>query len=71
MKIQDIEYVKKRLYEIYNKYNIEIIIEDFEEYNIICVRINGWNYPYIIMKECDSVGKVINYIVNDLKKVIE
>lgn len=70
MKIQDIEYVKKRLYEIYNKYNIEIIIEDFEEYNIICVRIDDFNYQYIIMKECDSVGKVINYIVNDLKKVM-
>ena len=52
-----------------NEKDIEIITSEDEEFYSICIIINGWKYPYIIFKECDSVGKVIKYIVNDLKKV--
>lgn len=69
MNIQDIKYIEKRLKEIYVNKGIEIITSDEEEFYLICIIINGWKYPYIILKKCDSVGKVINYIVNDLKKV--
>lgn len=67
MNISDIKYIEKRLKEIYTKKNIEIISEDCKEFYSICIIINGWKYQYIILKECDSVGEVINYIVNDLK----
>lgn len=70
MNIQDIKYIEKRLKEIYvNKKDIEIITSEDEEFYSICIIINGWKYPYIILKECDSVGEVIKYILNDLKKV--
>ena len=71
MNISDIKYIEKRLKEIYRNKNIEIISEECEEFYSICIIIDGWKYPYIILKECDSVGEVINYIVNDLKKVIK
>ena len=70
MNISDIKYIEKRLKEIYVNKDIEIINES-KEFYLICIIIDGWNYPYVILKECDSVGKVINYIVNDLKKVIQ
>ena len=70
MNIQDIKYIEKRLKEIYVNKDIKIIIKEDVEFYSICIIINGWRYPYVILKECDSVGKVINYIVNDLKKVI-
>lgn len=69
MKIQDIKYIEKRLKEIYVNKDIEIITSEEEEFYSICIIIDGWKYPYIILKECDSVGRVIKYIVNDLKKV--
>ena len=69
MNIEDIKYIEKRLKEIYVNKDIEIITSEDEEFYSICIIINGWKYPYIILKECDSVGKVIKYIVNDLKKV--
>ena len=71
MNISDIKYIEKRLKEIYRNKNIEIISEGCEEFYLICIIIDGWKYRYIILKECDSVGAVINYIVNDLKKVIQ
>ena len=71
MNISDIKYIEKRLKEIYTNKYIEIISEDCKEFYSICIIIDGWNYPYVIFKECDSVGKVIDYIVNDLKKVIK
>ena len=70
MNIQDIKYIEKRLKEIYENKDIEIITIEDEEFYSICIIINGWKYPYIIFKECDSVGKVIKYIVNDLKEVL-
>lgn len=69
MNKSDIKYIEKRLKEIYANNYIEIILEDCKEYYSICIIIDGWKYPYVILKECDSVGKVINYIVNDLKKI--
>lgn len=69
MNIQDIKYIEKRLKEIYVNKDIEIITIEDEEFYSICIIIDGWKYSYKILKECDSVGKVINYIVNDLKKV--
>lgn len=69
MNIQDIIYIEKRLKEIYINRDIKIITSEDEEFYTICIIIDGWSYPYIILKECDSIGKVINYIVDDLKKV--
>ena len=71
MNIQDIKYIQKRLKEIYVNKDIEIITSEEVEFYSICIIIDGWKYTYIIFKECDSVGEVINYIVQDLKKVIK
>ena len=71
MNIQEIKYIEKRLQEIYVNKDIEIITSEDEEFYSICIIIDGWKYPYVIFKECVSVGKVINYIVNDLKKVLK
>lgn len=70
MNIQDIKYIEKRLKEIYRN-NIEIISEGCEEFYLICIIIDGWTYPYIIFKECDSVGIAIKYIVNDINHKLE
>ena len=68
MNIQDIKYIEKRIKEIYLNKDIEIITSKDEEFYSICIIIDGWKYSYVILKECDSVGEVINYIVKDLKK---
>lgn len=70
MKKDDIKYIEKRLKELYVNKDIKIITSEDEEFYSICIIIDGWKYHYIILKECDSVGKVIKYIVNDLKKII-
>lgn len=71
MNIQDIKYIEKRLKEIYVNKNIEIITNESKEFYLICIIIDGWTYPYIIYKECDSVGIAIKYIVNDINHKLE
>ena len=71
MNIQDVKYIEKRLKEIYVNKDIEIITREDEEYYSIVIIIDGWKYSYIILKECESVVGVINYIVNDLEEVLE
>lgn len=66
---KDIKRLENKLIKFYENDKVKIISFVNEEFYHICININGWNYPYVILKECKSIDEVFNYIVKDLGKV--
>ena len=72
--MDDILYIKKRLEEIYSQLvdEVKIIITEHEKTFTLTIILRGVSYfnkEYEIDKKIDSVGYVINYINNDIRKV--
>lgn len=66
---KDIKKLKNKLNKFYENDEVKIISFVNEEFYHIYININGWNYPYVIFKECKSIDEAFNYIVKDLEKV--
>ena len=72
--MDNILYIKKRLEEIYSQLvdEVKIIITEHEKTFTLTIILRGVSYfnkEYEIDKKIDSVGYVINYINNDIRKV--
>lgn len=66
---KDIKKLENKLNKFYENDKLKIISFVNEEFYHIIININGWNYPYVILKECKSIDEAFNYIVKDLGKV--
>lgn len=72
--MDDILYIKKRLEEIYSQLvdEVKITITEHEKTFTLTIILRGVSYfnkEYEIDKKIDSVGYVINYINDDIRKV--
>lgn len=69
--MKDIEYIEKRIREIYKNENVIVTIEEHERTYELFIELRKRSINinrYEVDKNIESVGYIINYICKDLEK---